>query len=642
MKGISMKSRVLLWLTVFSILLSVSALSADKTYWQLLVSYDQNGISIVEAGPIPPAAKQIRTPGIDGAPLRLAYELEWLDGANAVMTTATTEMPLGVRTAMPESEPASEPVVIPESGMFVIRVEGPDRLAAPNAVRLSRTATTLRAAPGLAVPPAFEQPTAVVPIQRLATGANRVPGPISSTKLRNTGPDNNRLVFVVFGDGYTAANLAAGQFTTAANTFVNSFGGRSPWDVLFLGTNVYRIDVESNEQGADKDSTQTNLRDTYFNSSFWVNGIERLLAIDGTGYTRAVNAANSFVGYGLWDNLFILVNSTKYGGSGGTAAVSSVHSSAPEIFLHETGHTFADLADEYSDPYPGYPPGDPEPNVDFDYSGSALKWLVWVTPGVPLPTPPSSPYLSSIGAFEGARYLTTGIYRPAYMCEMRALGYQFCPICKEAHVNRYTNMVRLLDAAAPAWNTNVMLPLTPTTITLTPIPIGAMQYTWKLNGALLPDTITSSITLTTQDYYDAGAVNQAYLDLTVTFPTSLVRQNGTVQSFRWTLYADCNGNGISDIQDILSQTSKDLNGNFIPDECDAQNCCVGVTGNVNMQGIVDLSDLTLLVSYLTGSGYQLPCWNEANVNNAGIVDLSDLSALVSYLTGGGYVLPNCP
>ncbi len=71
-------------------------------------------------------------------------------------------------------------------------------------------------------------------------------------------------------------------------------------------------------------------------------------------------------------------------------------------------------------------------------------------------------------------------------------------------------------------------------------------------------------------------------------------------------------------------------------------CCTGTTGNVNMSGIVDLSDLSALVSYLTGGGYVLPCVPEANVNNSGIVDLSDLSALVSYLTGGGYVLPNCP
>ncbi len=71
-------------------------------------------------------------------------------------------------------------------------------------------------------------------------------------------------------------------------------------------------------------------------------------------------------------------------------------------------------------------------------------------------------------------------------------------------------------------------------------------------------------------------------------------------------------------------------------------CCVGVTGNVNAIGIVDLADLSALVSYLTGGGYSLSCVPEANVNGLGIVDLADLSALVSFLTSGGYVLPSCP
>jgi len=71
-------------------------------------------------------------------------------------------------------------------------------------------------------------------------------------------------------------------------------------------------------------------------------------------------------------------------------------------------------------------------------------------------------------------------------------------------------------------------------------------------------------------------------------------------------------------------------------------CCAGTTGNVNVSGIVDLGDLSALVSYLTGGGFSLPCYAEANINGLGIVDLTDLSALVNYLTGGGYVLPNCP
>jgi len=91
---------------------------------------------------------------------------------------------------------------------------------------------------------------------------------------------------------------------------------------------------------------------------------------------------------------------------------------------------------------------------------------------------------------------------------------------------------------------------------------------------------------------------------------------------------------------VYNPTQTDNNGDGIGDAC--QSCCTGTTGNVNMAGIVDLSDLSALVSYLTGGGYVLPCAKEANVNATGIVDLSDLSALVSYLTGGGYVLPTCP
>jgi hypothetical protein len=74
----------------------------------------------------------------------------------------------------------------------------------------------------------------------------------------------------------------------------------------------------------------------------------------------------------------------------------------------------------------------------------------------------------------------------------------------------------------------------------------------------------------------------------------------------------------------------------------SNSCCVGKRGNVNMSGIVDLADLSVLVNFLTGGGYVFPCYDAANVNGLGIVDLADLSVLVSYLTGGGYVLPSCP
>jgi hypothetical protein len=62
---------------------------------------------------------------------------------------------------------------------------------------------------------------------------------------------------------------------------------------------------------------------------------------------------------------------------------------------------------------------------------------------------------------------------------------------------------------------------------------------------------------------------------------------------------------------------------------------------VNLVGVIDLADLSALVSYLSGGGYSLPCPDAANADGQGIVDLADLSALVSYLTGGGFVLLPC-
>jgi hypothetical protein len=74
----------------------------------------------------------------------------------------------------------------------------------------------------------------------------------------------------------------------------------------------------------------------------------------------------------------------------------------------------------------------------------------------------------------------------------------------------------------------------------------------------------------------------------------------------------------------------------------AGSCCVGTTGDVNGDGIVNLADLSGAVLYLTGGPFTPPCLPEADINRSGSVNLADLSALVSYLTGGGFVLPNCP
>lgn len=77
----------------------------------------------------------------------------------------------------------------------------------------------------------------------------------------------------------------------------------------------------------------------------------------------------------------------------------------------------------------------------------------------------------------------------------------------------------------------------------------------------------------------------------------------------------------------------------------AEPCCVGVRGNVNMSGLMDGSDLALLVAYLTNPSDQkptLPCPDEANVNGSGIIDGGDLALFVTYLTSTPLTKPELP
>ncbi len=100
---------------------------------------------------------------------------------------------------------------------------------------------------------------------------------------------------------------------------------------------------------------------------------------------------------------------------------------SPIVFVHELGHGFAYLADEYigavtySDIYPeGVEP--PEPNLTRELDPTKIKWRSYLTKDIPLPTPklkdPSSLEERRVGAFEGGGYLSKGIYRPEQVCWM--------------------------------------------------------------------------------------------------------------------------------------------------------------------------------------------------------------------------------
>src|SRR5437868_13838516 len=105
----------------------------------------------------------------------------------------------------------------------------------------------------------------------------------------------------------------------------------------------------------------------------------------------------------------LLVNDATFGGSDGfdKTAVTYVGPNISQVLPHETGHVLANLGDEYTDDAYVFPDTE-EPNTTTNTTG--IKWAAWISPGTPLPTPPTGPYLTTVGLFEGAHYHSTGWY----------------------------------------------------------------------------------------------------------------------------------------------------------------------------------------------------------------------------------------
>jgi hypothetical protein len=192
---------------------------------------------------------------------------------------------------------------------------------------------------------------------------------------------------------------------------------------------------------------------TAFSSSFCRSNTQRLMSYDADAVTRAVAAR---VTGGLPDIVIILVNDTLYGGAGGQYAIASANAASPFIAIHEVGHSFFGLADEYTTQYLGYGACSDqqtgggavacEPNVTTDTTH--VKWQRWIDAS-PTPTCPAAQTTctaTGIGLYEGARYLTMGMWRSERECLMRSFqasvasqiinNWWFCHACVEQHIRK--------------------------------------------------------------------------------------------------------------------------------------------------------------------------------------------------------------
>ncbi|MDM0108106.1 M64 family metallopeptidase [Variovorax sp. J22R24] len=282
---------------------------------------------------------------------------------------------------------------------------------------------------------------------------------LGMTQIAGAAPRNRAFNVVVLAEGFTAAQQA--DFNTACATFASAFLATPPFDELSPAINVFRVNVSSTDAGADDPvaagGTGATAR-TYFDATFGGNGIRRLLVCNNS--TALQVAAAQVPEFSV---VLMVVNSTVYGGSGGSVGTFSLAGGANEIAVHEMGHTAFGLADEY--PYYAggnetghdhHPPGDPfEPNVTTNSDSATLKWKWAVAAATAVPTMsnpacgqvdsrPSPVPSGTVGLFEGAHYYHCGAYRPEYDCKMRNLGVPFCRICRQAIWNRIGPLTALV------------------------------------------------------------------------------------------------------------------------------------------------------------------------------------------------------
>jgi hypothetical protein len=269
---------------------------------------------------------------------------------------------------------------------------------------------------------------------------------IGLTKIVDAGPPGSRWNLVIVADGYRAPEL--GAFAEDARAVSNRLFATAPFNQADIreAINVYRLDVESTQSGADKPicggsgGGRGTAVATYFDGRFCFDGkTQRLLY----GDDRLVRSTVE-MHLAQWHQILVLVNDSERGGGGGAVGwLSNGGTDWQDVAIHEMGHSAFGLADEYDyndgDRWPGGEPA--EPNVTAEPDPTRVKWRALVTAGPAIPTRrnpncshtdpgPSPVSAGTVGTFEGARYYRCGSYRPVWNCKMRQTLADFCPVCQ--------------------------------------------------------------------------------------------------------------------------------------------------------------------------------------------------------------------
>jgi len=251
-------------------------------------------------------------------------------------------------------------------------------------------------------------------------------------KFRDSGEPENKVDIAFVAEGYTKDEME--KFRNDAKRIGDYFLSVDPYVNYKDRFNFYAIESASEESGVNIPGRRVYVN-TAVNSSFYTFDMDRYLTTFNTSalYDIAANVP--------YDAIIVLVNSKVYGGGGFFnlfAEFTADNFFSKIVAIHEFGHAFAGLADEYYTSevtYTDYYNVQVEPwepnittNVDF-----ASKWKNMVKGGTPIPTPRDEKYQDLVGMFEGGGYVSKGVYSPMQDCRMKSNEAEgFCPVCKDA------------------------------------------------------------------------------------------------------------------------------------------------------------------------------------------------------------------
>ncbi len=272
--------------------------------------------------------------------------------------------------------------------------------------------------------------------------------------LVNNGKPADKIDVVVIADGYQADN--EDKFDADARAVEKRFFETEPFKSYANDFNFHTVFIPSAENGAGYDCTgnaardmncKEDIRDTAFATTFVVSAVADKFGFDiDRSSTRVAMPLNIAKLYEVassvpFDQIILLSNSERSSGFAGLyfSVVTAYDDRIdfPDTAVHELGHSYGLLGDEYSNTNDPCFSNEPKVSLPVNIAStvSPLKWKALVDEGAPIPTPDTLANSVSVGAFEGA-YSCEGHFRPSATCKMRNSDHEFCAVCSQQLVNR--------------------------------------------------------------------------------------------------------------------------------------------------------------------------------------------------------------